>query len=91
MIATRTVGTAPGPYGAMVFNPANGNVYVANFGSGNVSVVGGGNFTPFASIPVGSGPIALALDATTKTMFVANHFSNNVSVISTKTTAWWRP
>ena len=69
----------------MLYDPTNNNVYVANVGSDNVSVVGGSNFTDFASIPTGSGPSALAFDAATKELYVANRFSGNVSILSTAT------
>ncbi|MGB6501584.1 MAG: YncE family protein [Thermoplasmata archaeon] len=85
VVKTLGAGTAPGPYGAMLYDPTNNNVYVANVGSDNVSVVGGSNFTDFASIPTGSGPSALALDGATKELYVANRFSDNVSILSTAT------
>ena len=84
VIHQTSVGTAPGPFGAMVFDPANQNVYVANLGSNNVSVIGGNNGTAYAQIPVGTGPTAMAFDAAAKKLFVVNHYSDNVSVISTK-------
>ncbi len=83
VIATAFAGTQAGAYGAMAYDPADKDVYVANAGSNNVTVIGGANHTAFLSIPVGTGPSAVAVDAAKGEVFVANQFSDNVSVIAT--------
>ncbi len=50
------VGTEPV---ALEFNPANNNIYVANYGSGTVSVIGGSNQTLLSNTVVGTEPVAL--------------------------------
>jgi YVTN family beta-propeller protein len=47
VIKTITVGT--GPYGDL-FDPANGNIYVANVGSNSVSVIDGSTNTVIATV-----------------------------------------
>ncbi len=63
---------------AEVYNPANGYVYVANFESGTVSILGP-SFS--RTVTVGSYPIALAYDSATGNVYVANWASLNVSLI----------
>jgi len=71
------VGTNPQ---AIAVNPNTGKVYVANAGSGTVSVISGSSVT--ATITVGSNPQDIAVNPSTNYIYVANNGSNTVSVIS---------
>ncbi len=88
---------APAPTGsepyAMAFDSSNGFLYVANYASGNVTVVNASSGTTVTSISVGLRPIALAVDPGNGMIYVANQGSNNISVIngSTNTVAWSIP
>ncbi len=55
-------------------------VYVANGDS--VSVISGATNTVVATVTVGSAPYGVGVDARTNMVYVANRFSNTVSVIS---------
>jgi len=58
-------------------NPTSGDTYVAR---GDVFVLdGSGN--PLTTIPVGTNPVGVAVNATTGKIYVANSGSNNISVI----------
>jgi YVTN family beta-propeller protein len=67
---------------AVAVNPTTGQIYVANNGSGSVSVISGASENVVATIPVGTTPSAIAVDALTNTIYVANSGSGNVSVIN---------
>jgi len=69
-------------FSAMEFDTANGNVYVANWDSSNVTVIDGATGSIVANVTVGSNPDALAIDGTAGEVYVANSGSSNVSVIS---------
>jgi len=71
------VGTNPQ---AIAVNPNTGKVYVANAGSGTVSVISGSSVT--ATITVGSNPQDIAVNPVTNYIYTANNGSNTVSVIS---------
>lgn len=58
----------------------NGRVYVANWGSDNVSVIEGEQVT--AVIPVGDKPVALAADERTGLAYVANEGDDSISFVS---------
>jgi uncharacterized repeat protein (TIGR01451 family) len=59
--------------------------YVANFDANTVSVIEAASNTVTATVPVGSGPIELAVTPDGSRVYVANEFSGNVSVIDTAT------
>src|SRR5205823_2152487 len=67
-----------GPYG-LAYDSGNAYVYVANSGSGNVSVISGMNV--IATVPVGNYPGGVAYDSGNGYVYVTNCGSNNVSVI----------
>lgn len=67
---------------AMVFDPTNGEIYVANWDSSNVTAIDGSTGATVTTIPVGSNPEALAFNSAQNTVYVANSGSDNVSVIS---------
>ncbi len=78
-------GVHPAPQGltpdGVAVDTATGDVFVANFDTGSVSV-----FSPtdrlIASVVVGHGPTAAAYDPAGNEVFVSNSGSNNVSVIN---------
>ncbi|MGH9171745.1 MAG: fibronectin type III domain-containing protein, partial [Acidimicrobiales bacterium] len=55
--------------------------YVANYGSGTVSVIDGASDTVTATVTVGSEPDAVGVDPPTDTVYVANYGSDTVSVV----------
>ena len=71
-----TVGTRPF---ALAANPTNSRIYVANQGSGSVSVIEG--TTVVATIPVGQYPAAVAVNPANGYVYVANSGSHTVSII----------
>jgi YVTN family beta-propeller protein len=79
LVANVTVGSAPV---AAAYDGAKAEVFVANLGSGNVSVISDSTNKIVATIRVGADPAGLAFDNRTGEVFVANSLSNNVSVIS---------
>ncbi len=70
---------------AAVYDPATGDVYVANNGSGNVTVVSAATASAVADVGVGVGPTSLVYDPGTGEIFVGNSGSNNTSVILAST------
>ncbi|MGH9688797.1 MAG: YncE family protein [Candidatus Acidiferrales bacterium] len=54
----------------------------ANYGSNNVSVFSLPNVTPVATIPVGTGPVAVLVSPDQTKAFVANYNSSSISEIS---------
>ena len=86
VVATVTVGTTP--Y-ALAVNPATNMIYVANKGSGNVSVINGVNPNgPPATVTAGISPCAVAVNAVTNQAYVANcgngSTAGNITVIDGK-------
>ncbi len=73
---------------AMAFDPANGELYLTNYGSNNVSVISdvnindGGGPKVAGAIPVGSSPEAITYDAVNGEIDVANFGGDSVTVIS---------
>jgi YVTN family beta-propeller protein len=76
------VGSSPE---AVAADPSTGTAYVANAGSGTVSVISEATSAVTSTIGVGGWPDAIAADPNTGTVFVANESSDNVSVISEAT------
>lgn len=77
------VGDAPA---AVAVNSVTNRIYVANEASDNVTVINGDDNTVIATVPVGTGPVAVALSqvmtrAATNKIYVANQGSGNVTVI----------
>jgi YVTN family beta-propeller protein len=66
-------------------NPNTNRIYVANYGSNNVSIIDGASNTVVAAVAlaVGNYPWAVAINPNTNLIYVANggYTSNNVSVI----------
>ena len=69
------------PY-AIAENPAGTDVYVANFGSNNVSVVNTLTDAVVAVIPVGTAPTDVAVNPAGTLAYVTNSQSSSVSVIN---------
>ncbi len=88
-----TVGTSP----SAVVATSNGKVYVANSGSGTVSVISTSTNKVTKTIQVGSSPQGLAISPDGSKVYVANTGSGTVSVINTSSDAlvdvnpatWW--
>jgi len=70
------------PRGSPLYDPLNGQIYVPNANSDNVSVINGTSNRLAAAVAVGSQPEAPVLDPVTGHVLVANNGSANVSVIS---------
>ncbi|MCI4342032.1 MAG: YncE family protein [Thermoplasmata archaeon] len=66
-------------------DPDNGEVYVGDWNTDNVTVYGAKNLTLLANIHVGTYPSSFAYDPANQTLFAANSGSGNVSVLSTQT------
>jgi YVTN family beta-propeller protein len=64
------------------FDSGNGDLYVSNYFSNNIDVIGGLTSAVVKSIPVGSAPLGVAYDSRRGELFVANYGSNSVSVIN---------
>ena len=77
--STLFVGTGSHPW-ALACDSSNGYVYIANYGSHNVSIVSGSRFV--GSVQVGSLPENLLFNPANGDVYVANYNSSNVSVIS---------
>jgi YVTN family beta-propeller protein len=84
----------PAPVGirpqSVVYDSANGNLYVSNSGSDNISVVNGTTARPIASISLGCVPVcqnpgAEVWDPSTGLLFVADLYGGDVSVVATAT------
>ena len=61
------------------YDPVSGYVFIANYGSANVTVING--TTVLGSIPVGIGPYALTFDPANDYVYVPNSGSANVTVL----------
>lgn len=72
------------PYTAVV-DTGVGAVFVADEGSGSVSVISTSTHAVLATIAVGANPSSLAYDNQTGEVYVANSGSNTVSVVSDTT------
>ena len=82
-VVVETIPVGQDPF-ALAFNPENENMYVADFNSGNVSVIDTSSNTVEETIPVGQGPVAIAFNPENENMYVANEKSGSVSVIETE-------
>jgi DNA-binding beta-propeller fold protein YncE len=81
-VSSIPVGAEPIGVAADPFLAVYGYSYVTNYGSDNVTTIApNGVLSSPNSIPVGSGPVSITFDQSNLRMYVANHFSDNVSVI----------
>ncbi len=85
-MATIPVGEVPE---AIAYDSAQDEMFVANTGSANVSVISDSTNRVVASVPVGSygsgGYSGMAYDPVTDQVFVSRPYANNVSIISAGT------
>ncbi|HYA69481.1 MAG TPA: YncE family protein, partial [Acidimicrobiales bacterium] len=79
VLATVPVGSLPE---TPTIDSESGNVYVANYGSNNVSVISATTDSVMASVPTGLAPTVPAYDSENGDLYVANFGSNNVTVIA---------
>lgn len=78
VVATIPVGIEPD---AIVADPANHDLYVANENDGTVSVISGDTNAVISTLTVGTTPFALAYDSANRAVYVANLSDGTVSVI----------
>src|SRR5437764_1397688 len=69
----------------LAFYPATGNVYVANFGTGTVSVISDSTNRIISRLVVGNNPFGVLYDPANQQIYVANYSSRTVSVIDPST------
>ena len=80
-VGTATPGASTGTGSTSGFTGATGFLYVANFGSNDVSVVDLATNRVVNKITVGTGPVAVAADDANSRVFVADLSSSDLSVI----------
>jgi len=83
LITTVAVGNNPT---AIVTNPATNEIYVANSGSAELTVING-TTNAITTIAAGTKPTAIAINPERNQIYVANSGSNNVTVIDGATKA----
>ena len=76
-----TIAVGTGPVG-VAYSPSNDRIYVANYGSNNVSVINPATNTVVTTIAVGNIPSGVAYSPSNDRIYVANSGSNNVSILS---------
>jgi YVTN family beta-propeller protein len=76
---TATIPAGTNPF-AVAVNPVTNRTYVANYGSGTVTVINAAT-NDSSTITVGSSPRAIAINSLTNKIYVANFASSSVSVI----------
>jgi YVTN family beta-propeller protein len=69
----------------VAYDVSNGETYVANLYTNNVSVVDDSTHAVVATVPVGIEPWVVAVDPVRNLVYVANHGSDNVTVINGST------
>ena len=69
----------------MAITPNGNYVYVANYGSGTVSVINTATNNVTATVTVGSNPNGVAVNPNGNYAYVTNYGSGSVSVINTAT------
>ena len=65
----------------------NGNIYIADSGSNDVSVIPSGQLVVSQVVPVGARPVMVATNANGGKAYVINHDDNTVTVIGTQDNA----
>src|ERR1700732_965673 len=81
---TRTVKVGANPISLAIDRTLN-KIYVANTGSGNISVIDGASDAVVTTIPGEAHPYAIAVNDATGTVYVTNTYSNAVTVIDVLT------
>ncbi|WP_165775205.1 YncE family protein, partial [Nitrosotalea sinensis] len=69
----------------LVFDPANGNIYVANIAQGTISVISSTTNHVISTISGIPGPTGIAYDSVNGYLYTANYNFNNISVVDTAT------
>ena len=82
---TTTVAAGTHPR-AVAVNPVTNKIYVANYGSNNVTVIDGAT-NATTTVAAGTSPYAVAVNPVTNKIYVANYGSDNVTVIDGATNA----
>lgn len=82
--AIREIGTGRMP-SALAANTETGEIYVANYEDGSVTVIDGRTNAVTATVKIDGHPQALAVDADESLLYVANTQQNSVSVIDLHT------
>ncbi len=89
--ATNNWAGSPIPVGSepisLTLDSANSTLFVANYGSSNLTVIKTTTARVLTSVATGSSPFALALDPTNQTLFVACAASPRLTAINTTTYA----
>lgn len=62
-----------------------GKIYVANWGSNNVSIINGNTNTVVGTISVGTNPFGIGVNPNSNKVYVSNYTSNDVYVINSLT------
>lgn len=81
---TRTVKVGTNPI-ALAIDRKTNKIYVANTGSGSISVIDGASDDVVATIPGETHPYAIAVNEITGTVYVTNTYSDAVTVIDVHT------
>jgi YVTN family beta-propeller protein len=86
---TKGVTNVPvGPYPTgIAYDAINGQLYVAETGTDQVSVINGSTNTLVGKVTVGAAPIGIAFDSANGDIYVADLYSGTVSVINGSTNA----
>ena len=71
-----------GSASAIAYDPSKGEVFVANYDNGTVTVLSDSNNAVVATVSVGSGPDGIAYDSGKGEIFVANSLNGTVTLIS---------
>lgn len=79
VLGTLAVGELPE---TPVLDPANGELYVANYATDNLSVISGTTNHVIADVPTGAGPNPPTYDAANGDLYVSCDISNSVTVIA---------
>ncbi|MDA4123232.1 MAG: PQQ-binding-like beta-propeller repeat protein [Thaumarchaeota archaeon] len=80
-IVPSSISVMDDPFG-VTHDTANDLIYVANYGSGSVSVISDARLAVLTTIDVGSEPMGIAYDSANGYLYVTNSGSDTVSVIS---------
>ncbi|MGA9170802.1 MAG: YncE family protein, partial [Nitrososphaeraceae archaeon] len=75
-----TIPVGDGPHG-IAYDPANGQIYVANTFSNNISVIDGSKNSVISTIRVGANPYGVVYNPANHDIYVANYSSNTISII----------
>ncbi|MGA8542535.1 MAG: hypothetical protein WB947_03200 [Thermoplasmata archaeon] len=85
-IAGATIGVGSVPNGT-AFDSGNSNVFVANAGSNNLSVINSATNSVVGTVSVGTSPSSLAVDSANGDVYVTNSGAKTVTVFSGTTRA----